>query len=66
MLSKELKDLEVNGLVKRTVYDTTPVSVEYSVTEYGHSLNPVIFALRDWGLKHRERILHPENATPAA
>ncbi|MFC5269842.1 winged helix-turn-helix transcriptional regulator [Adhaeribacter terreus] len=66
MLSKELKDLEVNGLVKRTVYDTTPVSVEYAVTEYGHSLNPVIFALRDWGLKHRERMLHNEEKTSAA
>ena len=57
MLSKELKDLEINGLVKRTVYDTTPVSVEYAVTEYGHTLNPIIFALRDWGLKHRVKIL---------
>src|SRR5688572_32860803 len=66
MLSKELKDLEMNGLVKRTVYDTTPVSVEYSVTEYGHSLYPVISALRDWGLKHRERMLHPEENQSAA
>ena len=57
MLSKELKDLEINGLVKRTVYDTMPVSVEYAVTEYGHTLNPIIFALRDWGLKHRVKIL---------
>jgi DNA-binding HxlR family transcriptional regulator len=57
MLSKELKDLEINGLVKRTVYDTMPVSVEYAVTDYGHTLNPIIFALRDWGLKHRVKIL---------
>ena len=38
MLSKELRDLEVNQLVKRTVYDTVPVMVEYSLTPYGTSL----------------------------
>ena len=59
MLSKELKELELNGLVKRTVHDTMPISVEYAKTEYGNTLTPVIFALRDWGLKHRERILVP-------
>lgn len=35
MLSKELKDLEVNQLVKRTVYDSFPPKVEYSITEHG-------------------------------
>src|ERR1700752_1857947 len=56
MLSKELKELEINDLVKRTVYDTIPVSVEYELTPYGETLNPVIVALRDWGVKHRKRI----------
>lgn len=56
MLSKELKELEINQLVKRTVYDTTPVTVEYSLTEYGKSLKKVIGALRDWGMEHRKRI----------
>ena len=62
MLSKELKELEMNGLVKRTVHATTPVSVEYARTEYGNTLSPVIFALRDWGLKHREHILHEDKS----
>ncbi len=56
MLSKELKELEMNDLVKRTVYDTIPVSVEYELTSYGETLNTVIYALRDWGVKHRKRI----------
>jgi len=56
MLSKELKELEVNTLVKRTVYDTIPVSVEYELTPYGTTLDEVIMALRDWGLKHRQKI----------
>jgi DNA-binding HxlR family transcriptional regulator len=56
MLSKELKELEMNDLVTRTVYDTIPVSVEYELTNYGETLDPVIMALRDWGSKHRKRI----------
>jgi DNA-binding HxlR family transcriptional regulator len=57
VLSKELKDLEVNELVTREVFATAPVTVEYSLTEYGRSLKPVILALYNWGSKHRERIL---------
>jgi DNA-binding HxlR family transcriptional regulator len=56
MLSKELRDLEVNQLVIRTVYDTIPVSVEYSLSEYGKSLDDVIIALREWGKRHRNKL----------
>jgi len=57
MLSKELRDLEANELVKRTVYNSVPVVVEYSMTEYGQSLEKVIMELRDWGIQHRKRII---------
>lgn len=57
MLSKELKDLEMNQLVKRTVYDTSPVTVEYALTPYGESLEKVIRELGEWGRQHRKRIL---------
>jgi len=56
MLSKELKEFEVNHLVKRTVYDTFPPTVEYSITEHGKSLEKVVAELRNWGLKHRKKI----------
>ena len=56
MLSKELRDLEINQLVKRTVYDSVPVIIEYSMTNYGKSLERVIDELRDWGVLHRKRI----------
>jgi len=56
MLSKELKDLEVNHLVKRTVHDTFPPTVEYSITGHGKSLEKVITELRNWGMDHREKI----------
>ena len=57
MLSKELRDLEMNELVKRTVYDTVPVIVEYSMTPYGKTLEKLIEELQGWGLQHRKRIL---------
>jgi DNA-binding HxlR family transcriptional regulator len=57
MLSKELRDLEQNELVKRTVYDSVPVIVEYAMTPYGKSLHKVIAELRKWGVQHRKRIM---------
>ncbi len=56
MLSKELKDLEMNKLVKRTVLDTQPIAVEYTLTEYGQELQAMIKNLSDWGIKHRNKI----------
>ncbi|HOY28949.1 MAG TPA: helix-turn-helix domain-containing protein [Flavobacteriales bacterium] len=55
-LSKELKDLEQNGLVKRTVLDTMPVTVEYEITPYGRTLEKLLLELRTWGVSHREYI----------
>ncbi|MFT3979648.1 MAG: helix-turn-helix domain-containing protein [Ferruginibacter sp.] len=57
MLSKELRLLEQNQLVKRTVYNTVPVTVEYSLTDYGRSLDNVIEALKNWGVAHRKRLM---------
>jgi|SRR5690606_2810534 len=56
MLSKELQDLEVNGLVIRTVNTTKPITVSYELTNYGHTLEPVIKSLADWGTTHRRKI----------
>jgi len=55
MLTKELRDLEMNLLVTRTVLDTRPVSVNYSITEYGLSVLPVNEVLVQWGLNHRQK-----------
>lgn len=54
MLSQELKDLEANGIVSRKVYNTTPVTVEYELTESGKQLNQVLEAMISWGLEHRK------------
>ncbi len=55
-LSKELKDLEQNGLVKRTVLDTMPVTVMYEVTPYARPLEKLLLDMREWGATHREYI----------
>ncbi|MBX2878206.1 MAG: helix-turn-helix transcriptional regulator [Saprospiraceae bacterium] len=57
VLSKDLKDLEMNKLIKRDVYDTYPITVKYSLTEHGKTLEPVVEALREWGLNHRKEIM---------
>lgn len=57
MLSKELKELELNGVVKRTVFDTIPVSVEYELTKSGKSLNEVLDPMIKWGLQHRKNVI---------
>lgn len=57
MLSKELKDLEINKLVNRAVLDTQPITVEYTLTEYGLKLQTIISHLADWGTEHRKVII---------
>lgn len=56
VLSHELKELELNGFVKRTVYTQTPVLVEYELTDYSHTLDNVLESLITWGFQHREKI----------
>lgn len=48
-LTKQLRELEADGLVKRKVYPVVPPKVEYSLTEKGQTLGPVIHALEEWG-----------------
>lgn len=56
MLSRELKDMEANGIIKRTVTPTSPVQVEYSATDYCYSFGSIILEMIRWGKQHRERI----------
>lgn len=52
MLTKQLRELESSGVILRTVYPEVPPKVEYSMTPYGKTLEPVINALRAWGIEH--------------
>lgn len=57
MLSKELKELEINKLIKRTVLDTQPITVRYELTEHGNTLKTIIRNLTEWGIEHRKKII---------
>ncbi len=52
MLTQQLRELEEDGIVHRQVYAQVPPKVEYSLTPLGESLNPVLEAMHEWGLKH--------------
>ncbi|MEM7799289.1 MAG: helix-turn-helix domain-containing protein [Chloroflexota bacterium] len=56
MLTKQLRELEADNLIVRTVYPVVPPKVEYSISEYGNTLTPVIQALRAWGKQHLEQV----------
>ena len=58
ILSKELKELELNEFVTRTVYATSPVTVEYALTKYSESLDNIIDGMREWGIQHRKRMMN--------
>lgn len=57
MLSKELQELEINGLITRTVMNTKPITVDYELTSYGRSLKPIIDEMALWGRHHRGKII---------
>ncbi len=56
MLTLQLRELEHDGLVKRTVYAEVPPRVEYELTSYGASLEPLLLQLRDWGERYKKRL----------
>ncbi len=60
VLSRELKELEINQLITRTVQNTQPITVEYAITEYGATLKKLTEVLADWGFEHRKRIIGKE------
>lgn len=58
ILSKELKEMEINGLVSRTVCNTRPVTVEYELTPYSETLKDLLVAMHKWGIQHRKKIMN--------
>jgi DNA-binding HxlR family transcriptional regulator len=55
MLTLQLRELEADGLVHREVYPQVPPKVEYSLTEFGRTLEPIIRAMLDWGETYQAR-----------
>ena len=52
MLTLQLRELENDGLISRTVYPEVPPRVEYAMTDLGRSLMPILVAMRDWGAEY--------------
>ena len=55
VLTAQLRDMEENGLVSRKVYPEVPPRVEYSLTELGQSLKPILDAMQDWGNEYKSK-----------
>lgn len=55
MLTQNLRELEAEEIIERIVYPEVPPRVEYSMTEYGRSLEPILDAMHDWGTRHVQR-----------
>lgn len=56
MLTLQLRELEQDGIVHREIYKEVPPKVEYSLTEFGASLGPIIVQMLDWGEHYMEHI----------
>ena len=52
MLTKQLRELEEEDIISRKIYPQVPPKVEYSITEYGKSLEPILVAMHEWGTAH--------------
>ncbi|KGE12473.1 winged helix-turn-helix transcriptional regulator [Sphingobacterium deserti] len=57
VLAKELKELEKHQLIKRTVLSEYPVKIIYTHEPYADTLTPIIYAMKDWGINHRKKVI---------
>ncbi len=56
MLTLALRELEDSGLVRRTVYAEVPPRVEYQLTAWGRSMEPILIAMKEWGERYKRRL----------
>jgi DNA-binding HxlR family transcriptional regulator len=61
MLTQSLRDLERDGMVTRTVFETRPPSVEYTLTDLGHSMLPPLLGLIDWAEQNKAAIFEAQD-----
>ncbi|MGN7383616.1 winged helix-turn-helix transcriptional regulator [Paenibacillus sp. SAFN-117] len=66
MLTNQLRELEEDQLVIRRVYPEVPPRVEYSLTEYGESLMPVLRMMYDWGRSYRRNVIRKDSDSDSA
>ncbi len=66
MLTLQLRELEHDGLVQRTVHPVIPPHVDYSLTEFGRTLEPIILEMAEWGKRYRAQINNRAEPYPVA
>lgn len=54
MITRQLRELEADGIINRTIFPEVPPRVEYELTKLGSSLAPLLLSMRDWGEQYRE------------
>lgn len=64
MMTLQLRELEADGVVERKIYQQIPPKVEYSLTPFGRSLEPVLLLVRDWGNQHMDAIIERRSQHP--
>lgn len=57
ILTLQLRELESDQIIKRTVYPEVPPKVEYSLTEFGKTLTPLVKELKSWGQKYNDKVI---------
>ena len=57
VLAKELKELEQHRLIRRHIIADYPIKISYKLEPYADTLTPIIYALKDWGINHRAKVL---------
>lgn len=66
MLSQQLRELEGDGVMLRKVYAQVPPKTEYSLTEFGRTLGPILRLMCKWGTEHARRLRNRERSTAIA
>ena len=59
VLTESLRSMEHDGLIMRKVYETRPRSVEYSLTELGMKLKPLLYEMESWGKFYKTHLINP-------
>lgn len=66
MLTRQLRELEADNIIHREIYPEIPPKVEYSLTDFGETLTPILMALGTWGTEYIEEVIKIRNASSEA
>lgn len=65
ILTLQLRELEADGIVSRTVYPEVPPKVEYALTDFGRTLKPILLAMHEWGDRYAAEVVERRQGTQA-